>query len=50
MATPCTPPPKDGEPRYNMPKAGYSPAKDAELRFAAKLKAEREQAAKAPSE
>jgi isocitrate dehydrogenase len=35
-----TPPPKDGKPRYIMPEAGYSPAKEAEARFAEKMKAE----------
>lgn len=49
MATPCTPPPKDGKPRYTMPEAGYSPAKEAEARFAEKMKAEAAAKASAPA-
>ena len=39
MLTPCTPPPPNGEPRYNLPSTTYDPAKAATERYVAKLKA-----------
>jgi len=39
MLTPCTPPPPDGKPRYEMPGRINSPREDAEARYVAKLAA-----------
>eukprot|EP00959_Pyramimonas_sp_CCMP1952_P291804 6103158-Pyramimonas_sp.AAC.3 len=37
---PCTPPPREGQPRYRTPGPAYSPSAEAEARFLAKLQAE----------
>lgn len=43
--SPCIPPPPNGEPRYVMPGAAYSPAKAAEEALKAKLAAKQAAAA-----
>eukprot|EP00240_Pyramimonas_obovata_P011212 CAMPEP_0118926480 /NCGR_PEP_ID=MMETSP1169-20130426/4153_1 /TAXON_ID=36882 /ORGANISM="Pyramimonas obovata, Strain CCMP722" /LENGTH=127 /DNA_ID=CAMNT_0006868035 /DNA_START=92 /DNA_END=475 /DNA_ORIENTATION=- len=40
LIKPCTPAAPDGKPRYNTPGPAYSPGKEAEARFLAKLQAE----------
>ncbi|KAK3234984.1 hypothetical protein CYMTET_54789 [Cymbomonas tetramitiformis] len=42
IRVPCTIPPPEDKPRYEMPGPAYSPAKAAEEKFLAKLKAEAE--------
>lgn len=46
VVTPCTPPPPNGAPRYELPGSTYDPAKEATERYLAKLAKEAE--AKAP--
>lgn len=47
VVTPCTPPPPNGAPRYELPGSTYDPAKEATERYLAKLAKEAE--AKAPA-
>jgi hypothetical protein len=49
LSTPCTPAPKDGKARYDMPGPAYSPAKAAEERFLAKMQADAAKAEGAPA-
>lgn len=37
VVTPCTPPPPNGAPRYELPGSTYDPAKEATERYLAKL-------------
>jgi hypothetical protein len=46
VVTPCTPPPPNGGPRYELPGTTYDPAKEATERYLAKLAKEAE--ARAP--
>ena len=41
LVTPCTPPPPNGAPRYELPKSTYDPRAEAEARYLEKVRREK---------